>query len=173
MKLRTTIMIVFLLSFCADLFAQKILMKGPAPIPAAGEEILALSCQMSTTPSFIGGGGGSQSKVSINDLVVKKKIGASTLPFFNKVTVGNGTIDYLKFEYLDETNKPYYIITIGSETVTADKGVLVTDLRWLSPECPTCVGMDQQVSFAFTSITIEDVIRKTKATYNVVTNSLK
>jgi type VI protein secretion system component Hcp len=155
--------------------AQKILMKGPAPIPVAGEEVTALSFQISAPFEPTLGGGGGIGKATPNELQVKKKTGPSTPEFLKKMVTGN-TYDYLKFEYYDNTDFNYYTITLGSEGVLADKGVFITDLRWLSPECPTCLSLDQQVGFRFVSITMEDKPNKgipIKVTYNAVTNIIK
>ncbi|HSC52526.1 MAG TPA: type VI secretion system tube protein Hcp [Phnomibacter sp.] len=146
--------------------AQKILMKIPAVTPTAGEEILALEFGIEAETSYLNGAGAAVGKPIPSKLTIKKRVGQSTDDFFKNIVKGTH-FNYIVFEYYDKQNVLYYTITLGSATDAALQGVFLTEAKWLSPECPTCVGLEQQFSFVSKGIVMEDKITNTKLSWNI------
>lgn len=149
-----------LFAFCQDAVAQKILMKITNITPTAGEEVKALDFRINASSSYVKGGGASVGRPAPDSLIVKKSADKSTSDLLKKLVAGSAYPEVI-FEYYDNTNVNYYTITLT--------GALVTSLYWLSPECPTCLKLEQQLSFVMSSIKMEDKLNKTTITYNIST----
>jgi type VI protein secretion system component Hcp len=149
---------LLLFAFCQDAAAQKILMKITNITPAAGEEVKALDFRINASSSYTKGGGASIGRPAPDSLIIKKAVDKSTSDLLKKIVAGSAYPEVI-FEYYDNNNVNYYTITLT--------GALVTSLYWLSPECPTCLKLEQQLSFVMSAIKMEDKITKATVTYNI------
>lgn len=79
------------------------------------------------------------------NLLIKKDIDSSTAEFFKRMAQGKGFAE-ISFEYIKAGSKPdkTYIITIYE--------AFLTQLQWLTPECPGCLNLEHQVGFVFKKI---------------------
>ncbi len=130
---------------------------------AAGEEVRALDFRV-TAPVATGGTGTSTGKAVPADLIIKKNQSASTSDFFKKI-VQSGTYPSVIFEYYSATDELYYRITISN--------VKLTQLFWLSPECPSCLKLKHQVGFTFNAYKTEDLVTGTVVSWNIATNTVQ
>jgi type VI secretion system Hcp family effector len=145
-------------------FSQKILMKINNITDAAGEEVRALEFQINSTVAAVGGGGGGTGKATAGDLVIKKTLGKSTNGLFSAVAKGTHIVPVI-FEYYNAANVLYYKITLTD--------VIVGKVYWLSPECPSCIKLEHQVAFRFSSYKTEDILNGTQTTWNIGTGAVQ
>lgn len=124
----------------------------------AGEEVKALDFRINAASSYLKGGGASVGRPAPDSLIIKKAVDKSTNDFLKKIVQGAGYQEVI-FEYYDNANVNYYTITLT--------GALLTSLYWLSPECPTCLRLEHQVSFVMSTVKMEDKINKSILTYNI------
>ena len=142
-------------------FSQKILMKINNITDPAGEDVRALEFQINSTVGAVFGGGGGAGKATAGDLVIKKTQSKSTNSLFSAVAKGTHIAPVI-FEYYDAANVLYYKMTLTD--------VVIGKLYWLSPECPSCIKLEQQVAFRFSSYKTEDILNGTVTTWNITTN---
>lgn len=127
--------------------AQKILMKITSVTAPAGEEVKALEFQINATTNFTSGSGAAVGKPVPGSLMIKMPTNTSTSEMFKKIVMGT-SIPEVVFEYYDASNTLYYTITITN--------AFLTQLYWLSPECPTCLKLEQQLGFVFKTMKTVD-----------------
>ena len=150
------VIIFLLLSFYCN--AQKILMKAGASTDPAGEEVRAFEFGITSPSNFTSGSGASIGKAVPGNIKIKKNAGKSTSDFFKNI-VKRTAIPQVIFEYYDASNILYYTITISN--------VLITNLLWLSPECPSCLKLEHEIDFVFKTIKTDDLISGVTLTYDV------
>lgn len=164
--MRTKLFTLLLLAAIAVLpaFSQKILLKINSITDPEGEEVRALDFRITSPVVLSGGGGTGVSKATAADLIIKKTEGASTSDFFKKI-VQSTTYPLVVFEYYNAANELYYTITL--------KDAKLTQLFWLSPECPSCLKLEHQVGFVFAQYTTEDKVTGKILTWNIPANTIQ
>jgi hypothetical protein len=72
-------------------------------------------------------------------------------------------INELSVEYYEtSTSKsPYYTLKFG--------GVYITQVGFLSPECPTCIKLEHQIGMVFKTVELTDAINGTYTKWDVST----
>ncbi|MCW3107588.1 MAG: hypothetical protein JWQ09_2094 [Segetibacter sp.] len=158
MKRKLWLILITLLSTFSYSIGQKILMKIASVTAAGGEEVRALEFQINAASSWTAGGGASVGKPNPGNLMIKKTNNNSTSSLFKDIASGK-TIPEVIFEYYDASNILYYSITLT--------GAYVTQLYWLSPECPTCLKLEQQVGFVFKTYKTVDVASGVTVTWDI------
>ena len=143
--------------------AQKIMMKVEGINLGDGEVIKALEWKTNADITIGGSGGNSVAKANPGKLIVKKNSGKSTDFFLKKIVQGQ-PISLVEMSYFEtNTSKdPYYTIKM--------ENVYISDLFWLSPECPTCLQLEHQIGFVFSKITISDKINNLNTVWDVSQN---
>lgn len=127
------------------------------------EEIKALEFKMDAEVSYLKGTGVSVGKPLPGQLILKKNIDSTTNGFFRKMITGT-FLPFVQIDYSDKNNLNYYSITLTD--------VFVTQLYFLSPECPTCIKLEHQVGLVFSTIKIEDKINNTTSTWDITKMTL-
>lgn len=161
MKHRIIVLLSILLAISAGAHAQKIMMKVSYARPAVygdAEEIRALEFKMNAAVTYTSGAGASVGKAIPGELIIKKNTDSTTTALFRKM-VGGTNYPFVQIEYFDKNNLNYYSITLTD--------VYVTQLYFLSPECPTCIKLEHQVGLVFSTIKIEDKINNTSSTWDI------
>ena len=143
---------------------QNILMKIPSITAAAGEEVRTLDFQINAASSWTKGGGASVGKPNPTNLIIKKPNNKSTSELFKSIGQGK-SIPEIIFEYYDTANKLYYSITLTN--------VFLTQLNWLTPECPTCLKLELQVGFVFKTYKTFDVASGMKVAWDIPAGTLQ
>lgn len=146
-----------------SLSAQKILMKITGVTAAAGEEVRALDFRIDVESSYVKGAGVTLGKPLPDSLIIKKSVDKSTNDLLRKIVQGSNYPEVI-FEYYDNNNLNYYTITLTN--------VFATSLYWLSPECPTCLKLEHQISFIMSTIKMDDKVNKTITTYDIANNRI-
>ncbi len=161
MKKLIGLLIVSIFLTNSQLSAQKILLKIASVTAAAGEEVKAVEFKTESKMTWIGGGSG-QGRATIHDLLIKKSNNTSTNELFKRVTFGT-VLPTVILEYYNASNVLYFTITL--------RQVFVNNFFWLSPECPTCLKLEHQVSFAPRQIETTDAVTGITFKFDVVTNT--
>lgn len=143
---------------------QNILMKIPSITAAAGEDVRTLEFQVNAASSWTKGGGASVGKPNPANLIIKKSNNKSTSDFLKSIGQGKAIPEVI-FEYYDVANKLYYSITLTN--------VFLTQLNWLTPDCPTCLKLELQVGFVFKTYKTVDVASGTKVTWDIPAGTLQ
>jgi type VI protein secretion system component Hcp len=163
MKPQSCLLLVTLLAFSSTNYAQKIMMRVSYAKPAAygdAEEIRALEFKINAAVSYTSGSGAAVGKPMPSELVVKKNVDSTTNGIFRKIIQGT-FFPFVKIEYYDKNDLNYYTITITD--------AFVTQLYFLSPECPSCIKLEHQLGFVFKTLKIEDKINNTNTTWDIST----
>ena len=164
MKKPLLMMLITLMITSSQSKAQNILMKIPSVTAAAGEEVRTLDFQINAASSWTKGGGASVGKPNPASLIIKKSNNKSTSDFLKSIGQGKSFPEII-FEYYDTANKLYYSITLTN--------VFLTQLNWLTPECPTCLKLELQVGFVFKTYKTFDVASGMKVTWDIPAGTLQ
>jgi len=144
---------------------QQILMKIGSVTAADGEQVKALEFQVTAPSTFSGGGGAGHGKAIPGYLSIKKDNGKSTTSFLKDIVDGSHLPEVI-FEYYKASDKePYYTITLTD--------ALITQLYWLSPECPTCLKLEMQVGFVFKKYKTFDAESGQTITWDIQAGAIK
>jgi len=151
-----------LLLICCYGYAQKIDMRvvytTGGTLPKDGETVKALEFKIAAETSFISGSGTAVGKAIPGKLFIKKDIDSSANPLFRRLVMGQH-FPSIVFDYYDDKNTNYYSITITE--------AFVTNLEFLTPECPSCLKLENLIGFVFKTIKLEDKIKKTSITWDI------
>lgn len=162
--------LLFFLAFFFTVIAassQKIVIKIAGITPTNGELVKALEFKTEADVTYTTGGGAAVGKALPGKLLIKKDLDTTTSEFLRRIVTGVHFPEVV-FEYISDNNsKPIttYIITLTN--------AFVTEIQWLTPECPGCLALEHQVGFVFTKIKFDDPIRKKVITYNVPQNKIE
>ena len=163
MRKKSCIILIISMVVSSYGMAQKILMKIGSFTATGGEEVRALEFQINAATSYTQGGGVSVGKANPGSLMVKRTHNKSTSELFKKIVAGASFADVI-FEYYDAGDKLYYTITLGN--------VFLTQVYWLSPECPTCLKLEQQLGFVFKTIKTTDAVTGVTLTWDVTLGTI-
>ena len=163
MKKSALLLFAILLMAYSQASAQKILMKIGTVTAAGGEDVRALEFQINASSNYLQGAGASVGKPVPSSLSVKRTHNVATNSLFNNIVKGT-SIPEVKFEYYDAANVLYYTITLTN--------VFLTQLYWLSPECPTCLKLEQQLGFVFKTIKMADAVTGASTTWDIGSGSV-
>ena len=164
MKKTLFLLLITLMITSGKSIGQNILMKISSVTAAAGEEVRTLDFQINAASSWTKGGGASVGKPNPTNLIIKKPNNKSTSDLFKSIGQGK-SIPEIIFEYYDTANKLYYSITLTN--------VFLTQLNWLTPECPTCLKLELQVGFVFKTYKTFDVASGMKVTWDIPAGTLQ
>ncbi len=164
MKKTLFLLLIILMITSSQSIGQNILMKIPSITAAAGEEVRTLDFQINAASSWTKGGGASVGKPNPATLIIKKPNNKSTSDLFKSIGQGK-SIPEIIFEYYDAANKLYYSITLTN--------VFLTQLNWLTPECPTCLKLELLVGFVFKTYKTSDVASGTKVIWDIPAGTLQ
>lgn len=143
-------------------YAQKIDMRivytTGGTLPKDGETVKALEFKIAAETTTTTGGGAAVGKAIPGKLFVKKDIDSSANPMFRRLVMGQ-FFPSIVFDYYDDKNTNYYSITITE--------VFVTNLEFLTPECPSCLKLENLIGFVFKTIKLEDKIKKINTTWDI------
>jgi len=142
--------------------AQKIVMRvgytqGGTPTET-GEVVKALEFKIAAAVTYGTGTGASVGKAQPGTLFIKKDIDSSANPLFRRLVMGQ-SFPSIVFDYYDDKNTNYYSITITE--------AFVTNLEFLTPECPSCLKLENLIGFVFKTIKLEDKIKKTNIIWDI------
>ena len=118
--------------------AQKILLKIGSVTAAGGEEVRAVDFKVDAATSWSLGGGPIVGVPKVHEFLIKKTSNVSTTDIFKKILQGTSYPEVV-LEYYTAADRLYFKITL--------KDVYISNCFFLSPECPTCIELEQQVAF--------------------------
>lgn len=137
-----------------------ILMKIPGITPAAGETIIAFEGNTTLTAPPVSGGGGGGSKPVFDDIKIQKNLSISSQLIKNLTSATH--MPTVEFDFLDNSNTLTYKIILTD--------VLLTKFSYLSPQCPNCQKLTNEVWFNFIKIQYTDVVNNIVINYDRSTN---
>ena len=164
MRRKISVVLITLMIVSGQGIAQKILMKIGSVTAAGGEEVRALEFQINASTNWTSGGGASVGKPNPGNLMIKKTNNNSTSELFKFIAQGSAFPEVI-FEYYDASDILYYTITLSD--------VYVTQMHWLSPECPTCLKLEQQVGFVFKIYKTTDVATGVSVIWNIPSGTVQ
>ena len=156
---KTTDMKQFYLSFilvlvAAAAFSQgSIIMKINGITPANGEKLIAFESNATMTPPA--------TKASFDNIKIKKPISLSSQ--LMKDLPKGAHIATAEFDFFDNTGTLIYKMNLTE--------LSVTKFSYLSPECPTCQSLTNEVWLSFTSIMYTDPVNGGTFGWNLNTNA--
>lgn len=127
-------------------------------LPETGEVVKALEFKIAAAVTYGAGTGASVGKAQPGTLFIKKDIDSSANPFFRRIVQGVQS-PTIVFDYFDNKNVNYYSITITD--------AFVTNIEFLTPECPSCLKLENLIGFVFKTIKLEDKIKKINTTWDI------
>lgn len=144
--------------------AQKIVMKIKGLTPTEGEPVNALEFKGNAETSWEKGSGPSVAKPSPTSFLIEKDLALFTHEITKKILTGS-FFEEITFGYFDQDNpkSPYYELTIVN--------VFATQVHFLSPECPTCLNLENQFGFVFKKITLDDKENKKTLIWDISTGT--
>ncbi len=163
MQFSKMILLLCIFAFAYKAQAQKILLQIPGITSEEGEPVTAVEFVLENSIDLgsISGGGGA-GKVRQKTFKFKKEAGVSTSSFFDSIVKGT-VYDTVLFKYYDAADVLFYIIEFEK--------VLIAEMSWLSPECPSCIQLEHLVSIGFGKISTEDKINNIKKSWNFISNT--
>ncbi len=138
--------------------AQKIVLKIGAITASGGEEVRAVDFKIDAATSWSLGGGASVGVPKVHEFLIKKTNNISSNDIYKKILQGSSYPEVV-LEYYNVADKLYFRITL--------KDVYVSNFYFLSPECPTCLELEQQVAFVPKKIETFDIATGITVGYDV------
>jgi type VI protein secretion system component Hcp len=158
MKKQLAARIAFLLLIGTHTMAQKILLKIGSITATGGEEVRAVDFKIDAATSWSLGGGASVGVPKVHEFLVKKTSNISSNDIYKKILQG-ASFPEVVLEYYNISDRLYFKITL--------KDVYISNFYFLSPECPTCLELEQQVAFVPKQIETFDVATGVTIGYDV------
>ena len=158
MRRKSMLLIIAVMIISANSFAQKIFMKVPTATGKSGEEVIALNVSLEAESSWTKGGGASVGKPNPGKLAIRKTNGPSTAEFLKNIASGK-SFPEIVFEYVDNSGKASYIISLS--------GVYITELSWVTPDCSNCPKLQMQVEMIYKTYQIFDAATGTTVKWDI------
>jgi type VI protein secretion system component Hcp len=136
-----------------------VIMKINGITAAAGDKLTAFEGDL-TMPTPAAGGA---SKPLFDNIKIKKPLSPSS--YLVRSLLQGTHIATMEFDFLDNTNTLVYEIQLTEAAVTKFSN--------LSPECPTCQSLSNEIWFSFNAITYMDPINKKIVSFNIPKNTIE
>ena len=158
MKKKFAVLLCFSLMTGGNNIAQKILLKIGSVTAAGGEEVRAVDFKIDAATSWSLGGGPTVGVPKVHEFLVKKTSNVSSNDIYRKILQG-ASYPEVVLEYYNISDRLYFKITL--------REVYISNFYFLSPECPTCLELEQQVAFVPKQIESFDVATGVTVGYDV------